>query len=105
MDTIQHYAGCPQVARLARARLRVAEVPFEDRLEDFLFLRGHLELSQLALGALRLYATFIATNAARHGRVTDASDAWVQAMTAAAGMDTPLRRIVATLWSPSPTTL
>ena len=98
---MQHYASCPVIARLAGSRFRLALAPAEDRLEDFLLLNGVSDLPQLALRALRLYATFMATNASRHGRATIASDVWLQSMTEAAGRDSPLRRIVAALWSTS----
>ena len=98
-DSIQHYAFCPCVAKLARSRLRLEAAAPAARLEDFLLLHRQTSTQQLALRALRLYATFIATNAARNGRVAVTSDAWVQAMTEAAARDAPLRRIVANLWS------
>ena len=98
---MQHYASCPVVARLAGAWLRLALAPLEERLEDLLLLNGRFDTSQLALRDLRLYATFMASNAARNGRASVASDAWVQAVTEAAARDSPLRRIVAALWSTS----
>ena len=97
-DTIQHYARCPVVARLAQARLRLDPVAFTGRLEDFLLLRSGTD-EHISLGALRLYATFMATNAVRHGRSRSAEDAWLQAMTDAAGRASPLGRVVANLWN------
>ena len=62
-------------------------------------MHGRPSAQHLALRALCLYATFIATNAARNGLAMVAGDAWVQAMVEAAARDAPLARIVATLWS------
>ena len=98
-DGIVHYAYCPCVAQLARARLRLQPAPAAVRLDDFLLLRGQSGARHLALRALCLYATFMATNAVRNGRATAASDAWVQAMIEGAARDAPLAGIVNTLWS------
>ena len=98
-DCITHYAFCPSVVRLARARLRLQPAPAEVRLDDFLLLHDQTCANRLALRALRLYATFMATNAVRNGRAAAASDAWVQAMVEAASRDAPLAGIVNTLWS------
>ncbi|CAK0809523.1 unnamed protein product, partial [Prorocentrum cordatum] len=97
-DSMQHCASCPVIARLAGSRLRVALAPAGDQLQDFLLMTSLYDTSRMALHPLRQYATFMATNAAWHGRATVASDVWVQAMTDAAGKDAPLRRIVAALW-------
>ena len=99
---MRHYANCPVVAKLARTRLRLALAPFEERLGDFVLLSRSPDSSLLAMRALRLYATFLATNAVRHGRVTTASDAWVQAVTEVTGRDYPLKRILNKLWCSSP---
>ena len=102
-DFMRHYASCPVVASLARARLRLALAPFEERLGDFVLLSRSSDTSLLAVRALRLYATFIATNAIRYGRVAVASDAWIQAVTEVVGRDFPLKRIYTTLWCSPPT--
>ena len=102
-DSLRHYANCPVIARLARTRLRLVLPPFEERFGDFMLLTGSSDTSLLALRALRLYATFMATNASRHGRVAIAGDAWIQAVTDVASRDFPLKRIYNTLWnSPGP---
>ena len=97
-DSMRHYASCPVVAKLARARLGLALAPFDDRLGDFLLLSRSSDSSLLAMRALRLYATFLATNAVRHGRVAIASDAWIQAVTEVTGRDYPLKRIWYSIW-------
>ena len=79
--------------------------PFGDRLGDFLLLHMCPDSSLLALRALRLYATFLATNAVRNGRATVASKVWIQAITEVTGRDYPLKRIMRKLWcSPSSST-
>ena len=98
-DSIAHYAYCPCVARLASARLRLQPAPAAARLDDFLLLHGQSGDRHLALRALCLYATFIATNAARNGTVTDTGAAWIQAMVEGASRDAPLAGFVRTLWS------
>ena len=98
-DGISHYAYCPCVLRLANARLRLQPAPAAARLDDFLLLHGQPDARRSALRALCLYATFIATNAARNGRVLEAGDAWTQAMVEGASRDAPLAGIVRTLWS------
>ena len=102
-DSILHYAWCPTVVRLARARLQLGPAAGVDRLEDFLLLGCGTD-AQLALGALRLYATFMASNAVRNGRTSEANGAWIQAMTEAAGRSSPLGHIVKNLWTPPRTT-
>ena len=52
------------------------------------------------LRALRVYATFLATNAALNGRALSAADVWIQAVTDAAGKDYPLRGFMYKLWCP-----
>jgi len=74
-DSIPHYAFCPCVARLASSRLRLQPAPATARLDDFLLLHGRPSAQHLALRALCLYATFIATNAARNGLAMVAGDA------------------------------
>ena len=56
--------------------------------------------SMQALCALRVYATFLATNAVRNGRASIAAEVWEQAVADAAGKDYPLRRIMYKLWCP-----
>ena len=87
------------MARLAQTRLRLQPALAAERLDDFLLLKDQSCERHLALRALCLYATFMSTNAARHGRATAAGDAWVQAAIEAAGRDAPLANIVNTLWS------
>ena len=98
-DGIAHYAYCPCVTRLARERLRLEPAPANVRLGDFLLLHSRPCARHLALRALCLYATFIATNAARNGLVAEADDAWVHAMIEGAACDSSLAGIVHTLWS------
>ena len=98
-DTIAHYARCVEVKRLTSTTLRLAEPCFEDKLEDFLLLRKSLSDTQLAMGALRLYATFIATNAVRNGRAAQASGAWKQAIAEAAGRPSPMSKMYIAIWS------
>ena len=74
--------------------------PFGDRLGDFLLLHMCPDSSLLALRALRLYATFLATNAVRNGRATVASEVWIQATRDVAGREYPLKRIMYKLWCP-----
>ena len=95
---LRSYAYCPTVTRLARTRLRLQPVPADVRLDEFLLLHGQLDARHLALRALCLSATFVATNAARNGMVAGASDAWVQAMIEGASRHAPLASIVRTLW-------
>ena len=102
-DFLWHYAHCPNVADLALRRLRLAPSPDADRLMDFLMMNGQYNDSHLARGALRLYATYMATNAIRNERTAGASEAWIQAMTEAAGCDAPVGRMVAAFWSAPPT--
>ena len=97
-DGIMHYAYCPCVARLASARLRLQPAPAAARLDDFLLLHGQPGARHLALRALCLYATFMATNAVRNGKAAVAGDAWIQAMVEGASRDPPLAGIVRTLW-------
>jgi len=101
-DTIQHYARCTRVADMAHRRLRLAPAPGTDRLLDFLVMDGGDD-THLACSALRLYATFIAANAYRNGRAEGARDAWLQAMTEAAGRNYPVSQIVAARWNNLPT--
>ena len=98
-DTIAHYARCVEVKRLTSTTLRLAEPCFEDKLEDFLLLRKSLGDTQLAMGALRVYATFIATNAVRNGRAAQASGAWKQAIAEAAGRPSPMSKMYIAIWS------
>ena len=71
VDCIEHYASCPAVrnAGLRHRNLRLR--PWPNALPDFLGLAGpplrqHPSDSELARGALLIYATYMATNAARH---------------------------------------
>ena len=61
-----------------RARLSLHPGPAATRLDAFLLLDGAAP-ETLATRALGLYATFKATNAARHGFAT-AEGAWPQAL-------------------------
>ena len=74
--------------------------PWGDRLGDVLLLRPCSDPSMQALRALRLYATFLATNAVRNGRASVAGDVWEQAVADAAGKEYPLKRIMYKLWCP-----
>ena len=101
-DSIPHYAFRPHIHRLSRTRLRLQPVVAERRVDDFLLLdaRGCTDADErLALCALRLYATFIATNARRYGTVVDASEAWIQAMMKGVSGSSPLARIMGHVWS------
>ena len=77
-DAIEHYAFCSCVARLMRSRLNLHLGPATTRLDAFLLLDDAAP-DTLASRALGLYATFKATNAARHG-LTSAEGAWLQAL-------------------------
>ena len=72
---------------------------YEARVGDFVLMNGSMDPPRLALGALRLYATFIATNASRYGRVLSAGDAWVQAVVDVVGRDSSLQRIYNAVWN------
>ena len=101
-DSMRHYASVPGVARLVRTRLRLALAPFEERLGVFVLLSRRSDTSLLVLCALCPIATFLATNAFRHGWEAVACDAWVQAVTAAAGSVSPLQRMCIMLWYSPP---
>ena len=68
-------------------------------MEDFLLLHGVCDDSALARGAARLYATFMAANAVRHGRTAAAAEAWVQFVAEVSARGSPLARWVATAWN------
>ena len=95
---MRHYASCPEVARLARTRLGIAAAPFEERLGDFLLLGRHSDSTSLVMRAVRIYATFLATNAVRHRRAVKAKDAWIQAVVDVTGRAYPLRRMWTSIW-------
>ena len=96
---MRHYASCPEVALLAKNRLGLATTPFGEGLGDFLLLSRHSDSSALAMRAVRVYATFMATNAVRHGRVANARDAWIQAVVDVTGRRAyPLKRMWSLIW-------
>jgi len=71
VDCIEHYAGCPAVRNAGRRHLNLHLRPWPNALPDFLGvagppLRRQPSDSELARGALLVYATYVATNAARH---------------------------------------
>ena len=97
-DSMRHYPNCPEVALLARTRLGITAAPFEERLGDFLLMSRHSDSTSLVMRAVRIYATFLATNAVRHGRVSKARDAWIQAVVDVTGHAYPLRRMWSSIW-------
>ena len=76
-DTILHYAFCRVLQELFQAKLQLELGVATSRLDDFLLFTTTSD-DALARRAQGLYATFKATNAARHGP-TEMRGAWLQA--------------------------
>ena len=95
---MKHYANCPEVALLARTRLGIGIAPYGERLGEFLLLGRQTDSTTLAMRAVRIYATFLATNAVRHQRAVKGNGVWTQAVIDVTGRAYPLRRLWTSTW-------